>query len=121
MESDLSDSVVESNLSDNFAENPSFRIIITHNEASSDATIDVIGISTETTPDRISVDYYNGIIEVEAILQSQDWISYAAELWTSPWNTEFLVLTAHWIDEEWRKQHVLVFSPVLESVSGICS
>jgi hypothetical protein len=119
-ESRLSDNFAETNLSDNFGEDTSFRGIITNTEASPDTTVNAT--STETTRDQINMNYYNGIIEVKAILQLQEWISYAAELWTSPWNTQFLVVTAHWIDEEWKKQSVLViFSPVLELVSGICS
>jgi hypothetical protein len=38
-------------------------------------------------------------------LQFEENISYTVDFWTSPWQDAFMSITAHWIDNDWKKSH----------------
>ena len=42
------------------------------------------------------------------ILQQQISLSFTLDMWTSEWGTDFLGITAHFIDHDWVQQEVLV-------------
>ncbi|KAI9276489.1 hypothetical protein BC943DRAFT_340987 [Umbelopsis sp. AD052] len=46
--------------------------------------------------------------QIKAILRGQRWISYTADLWTSPWKVPYFAITAHWINDEWKKNEVII-------------
>jgi hypothetical protein len=57
--------------------------------------------------------------QIKAILRGQRWISYTADLWTSPWKVPYFAITAHWINDEWKKKEVIIaFNRVEDKHTG---
>ena len=47
-------------------------------------------------------------IKIKDVLSRQRWISYTADLWTSPWKVPYFGVTAHWINDDWKKEEVMI-------------
>jgi hypothetical protein len=47
-------------------------------------------------------------IKIKDVLSRQRWISYTADLWTSPWKVPYFGVTAHWINDDWKKEEVKI-------------
>ncbi|KAG2171907.1 hypothetical protein INT44_006697 [Umbelopsis vinacea] len=58
--------------------------------------------------------YEEKSLQIKAILRGQRWISYTADLWTSPWKVPYFAITAHWINDEWKKKELLLLSTELK-------
>ena len=114
------DMIIECKLPFTIVEKPSFRRLLNYTRLSPHVIISVS--SADTIRNRIHRLFDVKLGEVKRILATQDWISYTTDVWTSPWKVAYLGITAHWIDNDWKKKEVLIaFSPVLGSHSGIRS
>lgn len=45
---------------------------------------------------------------ITELLQRQPYISFTVDMWSSKWGTDFMGITAYFIDETWTQRELLV-------------
>jgi hypothetical protein len=71
--------------------------------AKSAASVD--SSSGDTVSNWIKEAYNREFAKILMELQFEENISYTVDFWTSPWQDAFMSITAHWIDNDWKKSH----------------
>jgi hypothetical protein len=75
--------------------------------------------SSDTIRNQMLRLYDSKLVTVKDMLCKQRWISYTADLWTSPWNASYFRITAHWINDDWNKGEVMIaFNRVEDRLTG---